>query len=486
MLALGFLFTLYGLSICWASYLPVWQQRELGFSAATVGAVQAGICVTSIFAVPVFCATLDALGGGLRAEIFTASVFLVKGGLHASFLLMPNFAADGAVNTWAFPATIFGLVMAEVLRGASGAILDVACLQKLGGQHRSAYGRIRLWISLTWGCGASVIGAIRPSPLSLIFLLSPFFSVCVLLFYWATLRTPAASSKPPHSPLPKEGESATGEGVAATGKGEAATGEGAAGRVQTPNDAPALSYFTQVRVFIRQSDRRIVELIVVFFLLGTARRSFETFVFLLMDDLGGGTQLMGLATLVQVLSELPAYFFFPQISAFLGSRGVLYLSASCYVVRAAWYANVSSAWGVLIVEPLHGITFALLFSAVITISADVAPPGLQGTAQGVLARGVFDGAGGVLGSAAGGILFNQSPALLFKCVAGLSLIACGVVAIPDLLAWRSTAVKAGTARGAWWVGDGLSLGMFSTWLVRPREEPASSRAATANSNKGML
>ena len=32
---------------------------------------------------------------------------------------------------------------------------------------------------------------------------------------------------------------------------------------------------------------------------------------------------------------------------------------------------------VLLVEPLHGVTFALLFASVVTIAADVAPEGLQ-------------------------------------------------------------------------------------------------------------
>jgi len=55
---------------------------------------------------------------------------------------------------------------------------------------------------------------------------------------------------------------------------------------------------------------------------------------------------MGLATLIQVLSELPAYIYFKPISAALGSRGVLYLSAVCYLIRAAWYARVTEPWQV--------------------------------------------------------------------------------------------------------------------------------------------
>jgi hypothetical protein len=461
MRALSVVFTLYGLSVCWAPYIPVWQQRELGFSAVTVGAVQAGICVALAFAVPVFCAALDALGGGIRAEIFTAAVFISNGAMHAVYPLMPNVAADKAASNWAFTASLLAIVVAEMLRGACGAMLDVACLQKLGPEHRLEYGRIRLWISLMWGGGASAIGVIRPSPLSLIFVLSPFFSVCLVLFYSATLRSPAASLKTSLRPPPMESEGAT---------------------AKAPDDVAAPSYVTRLRCFIRDSDWRAGELVIVFFLLGTARRTFETFVYLLLDDLGGGTQLMGLATLVQVVAEIPAYFFFAQISALLGSRGVLYLSASCYAVRATWYAHVRSAWAILVVEPLHGITFALLLSSVVTITADAAPPGLQGTAQGVLARGVFDGAGGILGSAAGGVLFSRSPSLLFNCVTVLALTACGVMAATDLLAMSKAAVKADTAQDNWWVRDGLALEeRTSTRYMHP-----SSRAASAHQSKVML
>ena len=175
------------------------------------------------------------------------------------------------------------------------------------------------------------------------------------------------------------------------------------------------------------------ELLIVFLCLGCARRAFETFVFLLIASLpGGSTQLMGLATCIQTISEIPAYWYFKNVSDTIGTRGVLYVSVACYLIRALVYSSVTVAWPLLLVEPLHGITFALLFSNVVIIAAEVSPKGLEGTAQGVLTRGFFEGLGVISGSVAGGLLFDASPQMLFGAVAVLVVFTGCVMGATDV------------------------------------------------------
>jgi len=257
---LSVVFTLYGLSVCWASYLPVWQRRELGLPVAAVGAIQAGISVAGMLGIPFFCATLDALGGR-SGEAFAAFVFVINGAIHAVYLTVPDLTS---ATTTAVSLAIGLIVVGEMLRSACGAMLDVSCLKKLGPEHRLEYGRVRLWISLMWGVGGATIGALHPSPLSLIFLLSPFFSALLVCVYAATLRSP---------PPPTHGTRTSSVGAIAPPKF-------GADEPPKPPRAPvvALSYGERVRLFLHTSDWRVLELVLLFFLLGAARRSFETFV----------------------------------------------------------------------------------------------------------------------------------------------------------------------------------------------------------------
>ena len=401
---LSFLYTLWGLSVCWGPFLPLWESRELGFSAAQVGQMQAAISVSLLVCAPLFCMVLDVLGTR-RGELFAAAVMVARAALHASYLLLPAIGLGTPLRAIA----VIGIVLvAETLRGAGNGVLDVMCLAKLG-SARLEYGKIRLWTSLMWGAGAVVIGWVQPEPLSSIFLLSTFFSAALIAYYAAALSTPrhlAEALPPTTAPL------------------------AAVGAEAKP------SYWEQLRDFAVQSEwviwreKSLSELLLLFLVLGTARRAFETFVFLLVDTLpGGSTSLMGLATLIQTVSELPAYWYFKFLSVKIGTRGVLYVTAACYIIRALVYSQVTVAWPVLLIEPLHGLTFALLFSNVVVIAAEVAPPGLEGTAQGVLARGVFEGLGGLAGSVVGGLLFDRSPGLLFgSLVVLVSAMVCIMLA----------------------------------------------------------
>jgi PPP family 3-phenylpropionic acid transporter len=90
-----------------------------------------------------------------------------------------------------------------------------------------------------------------------------------------------------------------------------------------------------------------------------------------------------------VLAEVAVFFFLgPRLITRLGPAGALALAASAGIVRwlvMGWTVEV--AW-LAIVQPLHGITFALLHLACMRVIARIAPAGLEGTAQALYGTGV--------------------------------------------------------------------------------------------------
>lgn len=134
----------------------------------------------------------------------------------------------------------------------------------------------------------------------------------------------------------------------------------------------------------------------------------EGMLFLLLQELKASTMLCGLSVVVTVIFELPIFHYAKLLLRKLGARRMILLGQLAWVVRAVFYANMSTAWTVLLIEPLHGVTFALVWTAATQHVADpaVSGQGLEASAQGLLTT-CFMGIGPILGLAIGGFLFEN-------------------------------------------------------------------------------
>lgn len=90
-----------------------------------------------------------------------------------------------------------------------------------------------------------------------------------------------------------------------------------------------------------------------------------------------------------VLAEVVVFFVIgPRLITRIGPAAALGLAALGGIVRWAVMAStVEVAW-LALVQPLHGITFALLHLACMRLIARVAPEGLEGTAQALYGTGI--------------------------------------------------------------------------------------------------
>jgi PPP family 3-phenylpropionic acid transporter len=89
-----------------------------------------------------------------------------------------------------------------------------------------------------------------------------------------------------------------------------------------------------------------------------------------------------------VTAEVLVFFLIgPRLLNRLGPNGAAALAASAGVVRWIVMAQTTSALVVAIVQPLHGLTFALLHLACMRLVGIVVPDRLAATAQAVYALG---------------------------------------------------------------------------------------------------
>ncbi|KAF6258417.1 hypothetical protein COO60DRAFT_1128185 [Scenedesmus sp. NREL 46B-D3] len=115
---------------------------------------------------------------------------------------------------------------------------------------------------------------------------------------------------------------------------------------------------------------------------------------------------MGLTLTVTCLTEVPVFHFQPQLLKLVSVHTMLNIVMWTYMLRMGLYALLpytGSAWAVLPVELLHGVTFGCGWSAGTITSKRVAPPGLEATMQGIF-QGLYFGVGQGLGALIGGLL----------------------------------------------------------------------------------
>ncbi|KAJ1460836.1 major facilitator superfamily domain-containing protein [Pelagophyceae sp. CCMP2097] len=127
------------------------------------------------------------------------------------------------------------------------------------------------------------------------------------------------------------------------------------------------------------------------------------FLFVFAKSLGGSPLLCGLMLFVECAVEVPFLVHADALLQKYGAKTLLVVVQFLYAVRLLGYAAVGLAkarpWALLLVEPLHGITFALFYTSGVTVAKQLIGPEWATLAQGVF--GACFTAGNGAGSAAG-------------------------------------------------------------------------------------
>jgi len=170
-------------------------------------------------------------------------------------------------------------------------------------------------------------------------------------------------------------------------------------------------------------------------------------VFLLQDFVGGSPQLLGAATLVMCAFEIPVFKYIGGIWKSGRATLVDVLTAAEFVLaaRCVLYAILPRhlPWLVLLIEPLHGFTFAAMWCATVEYARRLAPPGSEAKMQAVV-NGLFSYVALGTGSLLWGFVVRRPPMGLgftasFYLDAGLILVWLAVWK----LGWRYSRSRGG-------------------------------------------
>lgn len=256
----------------------------------------------------------------------------------------------------------FFFMFTELCAGPVGSLLDSGVVELLGESRRGDYGKQRLFGSLGYGATALLIGFVVKA-------LGENFN---LYFFW------------------QAGAGLVGLGIFVLLQ---------VNKVNTP--APLWQsfriVFSNVHAF-------------VFFLLmtmiGCTTGILSSYLMIFLDEIGADKVVMGVATMISCVAEIPFFFFSSHLLRYLGERNMLYIACFGGMVRFTWYTVTTQPWMIVWVESMHGLLYAAAWSAAMSYVYKIAPPGLGATAQGLLA-GLYGGLGNGLGALVGGFIYDR-------------------------------------------------------------------------------
>jgi PPP family 3-phenylpropionic acid transporter len=132
---------------------------------------------------------------------------------------------------------------------------------------------------------------------------------------------------------------------------------------------------------------------------GMAMTAGNNYLFPLMKELGAKESLMGLALSVGTFLEYPVLFFGNHLIRWLKPYGLFLAAMGVTAARLLLFGWNTSPDGILPIQLLNGLSFAVMWMAGVAYAHEHAPRGMTTTAQGLFAAMVFG-----IGNAAGGFL----------------------------------------------------------------------------------
>jgi PPP family 3-phenylpropionic acid transporter len=351
-------------------YFPSWLEAQ-GVDGVAIGVIASAMPAMNVLGPPAFGALADRLG--LRGGILRLSC----AGALLAFAAITALSRDGALP---FAALLALVASFAFFRSPMVLLADVVALELAESPRAPSYGRLRLWGSVGFLVTAAAAGRwIDPSTLLL--------PAAVALLLAATLV--AAFFLPARVALPAP-------------------------------PAPG-----QVRALLADGG---FQLFLLAAFLGQGAQSVYDLCFSRhLRDLGAGGTLVGAAWALGVAAEVALLAASAPLLSRFGAPRLLMVAFAGATLRWLLIAGLRSPWLLLLLQPLHALSFALMWVASLGVVKDHAGPRTLASAQGVATASAA--AGMVLAMPLWGALYRRGGgALAFTTAAALSAAAALVAA----------------------------------------------------------
>jgi PPP family 3-phenylpropionic acid transporter len=319
--------------------------QQLRFNGTQIGLLTGIPPLITLFATPFWTSIADST----RRHRLIMTLGL--GVACASALLMQSLST--------FVIIFIVILIYNFFSSPVASLADSATISMLG-EDRAMYGRIRLGGTIGWGVMAPIAGILVDN----YGLKIAFWSFSLLMFVNLFTAQKVVHDSTDHT--------------------------------QTDNHG--------VRYFL--TSRQWLLFLFLAFLGGLGALSVSSYLFPYMAEMGSSESIMGVASFIATVTELPIFFFGNRLVRRFTSHGLFVLALVMMGVRSLLFAWVNAPFAVLIVQAVGGTIFPAMWLAGVAYADEHAPAGLKSTAQGLFGAMSF-GFGSAVGGFIGGLLLES-------------------------------------------------------------------------------
>lgn len=420
-------------------FTSVFLEQEFGFNEADIGLIMAFPTVVSLLSLVAGGVIADSLrrNGKTRVLLFCAAFSVAV--FHALALV-------GARVTGKPARALCVVVLYTLSRSVLSSTiptLDAYSLQHLAGGAadtavaKTRWGEERLWGAVSWGIVSVVMGAVYDyaggfHAVYVARLFTGLMFVCCLV---PAIFGPDSFAREDFSAVQTEEADAE---LSESSDVDSAPGsvyqivddidDDATASCEAP--APAAG---SVNDFVRFLFSRVdsIAFLAVMAALCSGTALVEGLVFLFFaKELQASNFLLGVSVVVTVSFEIPLFYASAWLHRTFSGTSMLLMAMLSYCSRVYYYTLVGKehAWYVLLLEPLHGVTFALSANASVMEMSRLAPPHLQATGQSFLS--VAKRMGTIFGNVVGGwVMAHYGSVVLYRGAAMVIAVAAVVYAV---------------------------------------------------------
>jgi hypothetical protein len=158
--------------------------------------------------------------------------------------------------------------------------------------------------------------------------------------------------------------------------------------------------------------------IFMYFILASGLSVVENMVFLFFEYLGGSNTICGITVALTVMFEVPIFQVAPGLLRKYGAGLLLLAANAAFVIRIIGYTIIPDGhiFWVLLLEPLHGVTYACSQTAAVEYVGERMPRGAESSGQGIV--NFIRGSGSVIGLCLGGVIQDKlGPRVMYRLFA---------------------------------------------------------------------
>lgn len=323
----------------WIILFNIYLADKLQLTGLQIGSIIALQQFNAIWVVPIW---------GLMADKFGKKKMYITSMLGSALALILFY----------FPFNYYTMLLCMLILSmfypAISILIDSIALDHVMLSHKSDYGMLRLWASLGWAIGSFGIGKILNSQ-----------NIDYIFAIASTLLTITAF-------------------ISVLGMKES---------TQINKSTVKLSHI----LLILKTHTRLRWYLLLILIAGVASSPTFLFVNMYYVEIKATYSQTGLAFMAQSLAELPVFYFAANIIRKYGTRNTLQFTFIILALRLAGYGLSESPITSVIIGISHGVTFALMYVAIITLVQSYFPSELRASGQSLVYSFYF-GFGVVIGN----------------------------------------------------------------------------------------